>query len=44
MSKALGIINFSGNHIWVKGLQSYRPIGACPSSEDTVSSIFRFPI
>lgn len=28
MSKALGIINFSGNHIWVKGLQSYRPIGA----------------
>ena len=26
MSKALGIINFSGNHIWVKGLQSYRPI------------------
>ena len=28
MSKASGIINFSGNHIWVKGLQSYRPIGA----------------
>ncbi len=28
MSKALGIINFSGNHIWIKGLQSYRPIGA----------------
>lgn len=28
MSKALGIINFSGNHIWVTGLQDYRPIGA----------------
>ncbi|MCI8667004.1 MAG: glucose-1-phosphate adenylyltransferase subunit GlgD [Dorea sp.] len=28
MSKALGIVNFSGNHIWVKGLEEYRPIGA----------------
>lgn len=28
MSKAFGIVNFSGNHIWVKGLQTYRPIGA----------------
>ena len=28
MSKAFGIVNFSGNHIWVKGLQPYRPIGA----------------
>ena len=28
MGKALGIINFSGNHIWVKGLEEYRPIGA----------------
>ncbi|MEZ3486811.1 MAG: glucose-1-phosphate adenylyltransferase subunit GlgD [Lachnospiraceae bacterium] len=26
--KALGIVNFSGNHIWVKGLEEYRPIGA----------------
>ena len=24
----LGIVNFSGNHIWVKGLEEYRPIGA----------------
>lgn len=28
MSKAFGIVNFSGNHIWVKGMQTYRPIGA----------------
>lgn len=28
MSKAFGIVNFSGNHIWVNGLQEYRPIGA----------------
>ena len=28
MVKALGIVNFSGNHIWVNGLQDYRPIGA----------------
>lgn len=28
MSKALGIINFAGKHIWVDGLQSYRPLGA----------------
>lgn len=28
MSRAFGIINFSANHIWVEGLQSYRPIGA----------------
>ncbi len=26
--KALGIINFSGNHIHVEGMQDYRPIGA----------------
>ncbi|MDO4276455.1 MAG: glucose-1-phosphate adenylyltransferase subunit GlgD [Eubacteriales bacterium] len=28
MSKAFGIVNTSGNHIWVEGLQSYRSIGA----------------
>ena len=28
MAKALGIVNFSGNHIWVEGMQAYRPIGA----------------
>lgn len=28
MSKAFGIVNFSGNHIWVEGLQPYRPVGA----------------
>lgn len=28
MSSALGIINFAGRHIWVEGLQSYRPLGA----------------
>ena len=28
MNKAFGIVNFSGNHIWVEGLQPYRPIGA----------------
>ena len=28
MERALGIINFSGNHIWVDGMQDYRPIGA----------------
>lgn len=28
MSKAFGIVNFSGSHIWVKGMQTYRPIGA----------------
>ncbi|MDO4312337.1 MAG: glucose-1-phosphate adenylyltransferase subunit GlgD [Eubacteriales bacterium] len=28
MSKALGIINFAGNHINVGGLQDYRPVGA----------------
>lgn len=28
MERALGIVNFSGNHIWVDGLQGYRPIGA----------------
>ena len=26
--KALGIINFSGHHIRVEGMQDYRPIGA----------------
>ncbi|MDD2960210.1 MAG: glucose-1-phosphate adenylyltransferase subunit GlgD [Lachnospiraceae bacterium] len=28
MYKAFGIINPAGRHIWVEGLQSYRPIGA----------------
>lgn len=28
MDKAFGIINFSGNHVWVDGLQEHRPIGA----------------
>ena len=28
MNKAFGIVNFSGNHIWVEGLQSYTPVGA----------------
>lgn len=28
MSRALGIVNFSGSHIHVEGLQDYRPIGA----------------
>ena len=28
MAKAFGIINTSGNHIWVEGMQEYRPIGA----------------
>lgn len=28
MVKALGIVNFSGNNIWVNGMQDYRPIGA----------------
>ncbi len=28
MAKAFGLINNSGNHIWVEGMQEYRPIGA----------------
>lgn len=28
MAKAFGIVNSSGNHIWVEGLQDYRTIGA----------------
>lgn len=28
MAKAFGIINTTGNHIWVDGMQEYRPIGA----------------
>lgn len=28
MAKASGIINTTGNHIWVEGMQEYRPIGA----------------
>lgn len=28
MNSAFGIINFAGKHIWVEGLQPYRPIGA----------------
>ncbi len=28
MAKAFGLINMSGNHIWVEGMQEYRPIGA----------------
>ena len=28
MARALGIINFAGNHIQVEGLQAYRPVGA----------------
>ena len=28
MAKAFGIINTTGNHIWVEGMQEYRPIGA----------------
>ena len=28
MARALGIINFAGNHIHVEGLQAYRPVGA----------------
>ncbi len=28
MSKASGIINMTGSHIWVEGMQDYRPIGA----------------
>ena len=28
MARAFGIVNTSGNHIWVEGMQDYRPIGA----------------
>ena len=28
MYKAFGIINSSGKHIWVEGMQTYRPISA----------------
>ena len=28
MEKALGIVNFAANNIWVDGLSTYRPIGA----------------
>ena len=28
MAKAFGIVNTSGNHIWVEGMQDYRPISA----------------
>ena len=28
MAKAFGLINMSGNHIWVEGMQNYRPIEA----------------
>ena len=28
MAKAFGIVNSCGNHIWVEGLQTYRPMGA----------------
>ena len=28
MAKAFGIVNTTGNHIWVEGMQDYRPIGA----------------
>ena len=28
MARAFGIVNSSGNHIWVEGMQDYRPIGA----------------
>ncbi len=28
MAKASGIINMTGSHIWVEGMQEYRPIGA----------------
>ena len=28
MAKAFGIVNTSGNHIWVEGLQTYRPIAS----------------
>lgn len=28
MEKAFGVINTTGNHIWVEGMQDYRPIGA----------------
>lgn len=28
MGKAFGIVNTPGNHIWIEGLQSFRPIGA----------------
>lgn len=28
MAKVFGIVNTSGNHIWVEGMQDYRPIGA----------------
>lgn len=28
MAKAFGIVNFSGQRIWVEGMQDYRPIGA----------------
>ena len=28
MAKAFGIVNTSGNHIWVEGLESHRTIGA----------------
>lgn len=42
--KALGIINFSGHHIRVEGMQDYRPIGAFLSSEDIAPLTFQFPI
>ena len=44
MERALGIVNFSAKHIWVEGLQTYRPIGAFSFWEDTGSLIFPFPI
>ena len=28
MARALGIVSFSENHIWVDGMENYRSIGA----------------
>lgn len=28
MAKAFGIVNFTGRHFWVEGMQDYRPVGA----------------
>ena len=28
MANSFGIVTSSGNHIWVEGLQEYRPIGS----------------
>ena len=44
MCNAIGIVNYEGPNVQVKGMQDYRPVSAFSFLEDIVWSTFQFLI